>query len=98
MSTMWSTCSMSTGHCSTHAPQGVHDHSASAAMTALSSGLPTRGRSASPIGGARGAAHFAALLRGPLLVALVILAAARQQIRGLGVRVVAQREHDQLRR
>ena len=33
MSTMWSTCSMSTGHCSTQAPQVVHDHSTSGSMT-----------------------------------------------------------------
>ena len=33
MSTKWSMCSMSTGHWFTHAPQVVHDHSASAAMT-----------------------------------------------------------------
>ena len=34
MSMMWSTCSMSTGHCSTHAPQVVHDHSTSSSMIA----------------------------------------------------------------
>src|SRR3984893_13039099 len=28
MSTMWSMCSMSTGHCSTQAPHVVHDHAA----------------------------------------------------------------------
>src|SRR5487761_708245 len=37
MSTMASTCSMSTGHCSTHEPQVVHDHSTSGPM-----GLGTR--------------------------------------------------------
>ena len=36
MSTTWSTCSMSTGHSSTQAPQVVHDHSTSASMTAPS--------------------------------------------------------------
>ena len=30
---MWSMCSMSTGHSSTHAPQFVHDHSTSGSMT-----------------------------------------------------------------
>ena len=34
MSTMWSTCSMSTGHCSTQAPQVVQDHRTSSSMTA----------------------------------------------------------------
>ena len=60
-STMWSTCSMSTGHCSTHAPQVVHDHSMSNGTTpapltpcsstaAVSSPLgPTSGRCASAI-------------------------------------------------
>ena len=33
MSTKWSMCSMSTGHWLTQAPQVVHDHRASAAMT-----------------------------------------------------------------
>src|SRR5581483_647507 len=41
MSTMWSTCSMSTGHCSTQAPHVVQDQSASCAMTASSP--PTSG-------------------------------------------------------
>ena len=46
MSTMWSTCSMSTGHCSTQAPQDVHDHSTSGSMTP-----PVARRSARPAGG-----------------------------------------------
>ena len=32
-SRMWTTCSMSTGHCSTHAPHVVHDHRTSGSMT-----------------------------------------------------------------
>ena len=44
---MWSMCSMSTGHSSTHAPQFVHDQSTSGSMTPPS--LPTRGRSASAL-------------------------------------------------
>ena len=40
MSTMWSTCSMSTGHCSTQAPHVVHDHSTSGSITPPS---PTSG-------------------------------------------------------
>ena len=44
MSTMWSMCSMSTGHCSTHAPQVVHDHSTSGSMTPPCSAVPTSGR------------------------------------------------------
>ncbi len=42
MSMMWSMCSMSTGHCSTHAPQLVQDHSTSGWITPSSptSGLP----------------------------------------------------------
>ena len=36
---MWSTCSMSTGHCSTQAPQVVHDHSTSGSMTPLAVGV-----------------------------------------------------------
>ncbi len=47
MSTMWSTCSMSTGHCSTQAPQVTHDHRTSGSMTPPASAGPTRGRSAS---------------------------------------------------
>ncbi len=46
MSTMWSMCSMSTGHCSTHAPHVVHDHNTSGSMTPPSSSVPTSGRSA----------------------------------------------------
>src|SRR6185295_8704262 len=46
MSTMWSTCSMSTGHCSTQAPQVVHDHSTSGSITPPSSAVPTSGRPA----------------------------------------------------
>ena len=34
MSTMWSTCSMSTGHCCTQAPHDVHDQRTSGSMTA----------------------------------------------------------------
>ena len=44
MSTMWSMCSMSTGHCSTQAPQVVHDHSTSGSITPSSSAVPTSGR------------------------------------------------------
>ena len=39
MSTMASTCSMSTGHCSTHAPQLVQLHSTSGSMTAPPDGM-----------------------------------------------------------
>jgi hypothetical protein len=46
MSTMWSTCSMSTGHCSTQAPQVVQDHSTSGSMTPPCSRVPTSGRAA----------------------------------------------------
>ena len=46
MSTMWSTCSMSTGHCSTHAPHVVHDHSTSGSITPPCSAVPTSGRAA----------------------------------------------------
>jgi hypothetical protein len=35
MSMMWSTCSMSTGHCWTHAPQEVQFQSTSGSITAL---------------------------------------------------------------
>src|SRR4030095_4173409 len=45
MSTMWSTCSMSTGHCSTQAPQVVHDQSTSGSITPPEAASPTRGRS-----------------------------------------------------
>ncbi len=38
---------MSTGHCSTHAPQVVQDHSTSGSMTPFSSAVPISGRSAS---------------------------------------------------
>ena len=44
MSTMWSMCSMSTGHCSTQAPQVVHDHSTSGSITPSDSASPTSGR------------------------------------------------------
>ena len=44
MSTMWSMCSMSTGHCSTQAPQVVQDHSTSGSMTPPCSRVPTSGR------------------------------------------------------
>ncbi len=47
MSTMWSTCSMSTGHCSTQAPQVTHDHSTSGSMTPPPSTGATSGRAAS---------------------------------------------------
>src|SRR5919112_1163739 len=46
MSSMWSTCSMSTGHCSTQAPQLVQLHSTSGSMTPPSSRVPTSGRCA----------------------------------------------------
>ena len=46
---MWSTCSMSTGHCSTQAPQVVHDQSTSGSITPPSSSVPTSGRAASAI-------------------------------------------------
>ena len=49
MPLMWSTCSMSTGHSSTQAPQLVHDHSTSGSMTPLTSLPPTSGRSASAL-------------------------------------------------
>ncbi|PQM46283.1 hypothetical protein C1Y40_03549 [Mycobacterium talmoniae] len=39
-------CSMSTGHCSTHAPQVVHDHSTSGSITPPCSAVPTSGRAA----------------------------------------------------
>ena len=45
---MWSTCSMSTGHCSTQAPQVVHDQSTSGSMTPPSSSSPTSGLSVEP--------------------------------------------------
>ncbi len=44
---MWSMCSMSTGHSCTHAPQLMHDHSTSGSITPPS--LPTSGRSASAV-------------------------------------------------
>jgi len=48
---MWSTCSMSTGHCCTQAPQLVQDHKTSGSMTPASPPAaeigPTRGRAAS---------------------------------------------------
>src|SRR4028118_1287011 len=43
MSRMWSTCSMSTGHCSTQAPQVVQLHSTSGSTTPPASAVPTRG-------------------------------------------------------
>ena len=46
---MWSMCSMSTGHSSTHAPQFVQDHSTSGSITPLTSAPPTSGRSASAL-------------------------------------------------
>ena len=45
---MWSMCSMSTGHSSTHAPQLVQDQITSGSMTPPSA-LPTSGRSASAL-------------------------------------------------
>ena len=47
MSSMWSTCSMSTGHCCTQAPQFVHDHRTSGSMTPYISSSPMSGRSTS---------------------------------------------------
>src|SRR5678816_2292041 len=45
MSTMWSTCSMSTGHWFTQAPQVVHDHSTSGSITPYIDSSPISGRS-----------------------------------------------------
>ena len=50
---MWSTCSMSTGHCSTQAPQVVQDHSTSGSMTPPSSAIPTSGRACVGLAAAR---------------------------------------------
>ena len=44
---MWSMCSMSTGHSSTHAPQLVQDQITSGSITPFTSAPPTSGRSAS---------------------------------------------------
>ena len=46
---MWSMCSMSTGHSSTQAPQLVHDQITSGSITPFCSFVPTRGRSASAL-------------------------------------------------
>jgi len=79
---MWSMCSMSTGHSSTHAPQLVHDQITSGSIT------PTvvPGADQRPV--RLGPGHVRQL--GPLLIR------EGQQQGGLGERVVAQVEDDLL--
>ena len=79
---MWSMCSMSTGHSSTHAPQFVHDQSTSGSMTPSSSLVPTSGRSASALTASGSFSRSSS--RGG------------QQVRGLGEGVVAQVQDDLL--
>ena len=45
MSTIWSTCSMSTGHSCTHAPHVTHDHTTSSSTTSGFSGIFSRSSS-----------------------------------------------------
>ena len=91
-STMVSTCSMSTGHCSTQAPHEVHDHSTSGSMTPFSSAVPTSGRSPRR---ARPRAPGQLLGRGRSSPRSL---PPPQQVRRLRVRVVAQVGDEQLRR
>ena len=49
MSSMWSMCSMSTGHSFTQAPQLVQDQITSGSITPWSASVPTSGRSASSL-------------------------------------------------
>ena len=86
MSMMWSTCSMSTGHWLTQAPQVTHDHSTSVSMIAPPVGLP-RQPSVSPTSGRSASARTSAgsLSRSP---------SAAQRVGRLRERVVAQ-VHDQ---
>ena len=51
---MWSMCSISTGHCSTHAPHVVHDHSTSGSMTPNDAASPTSAHFAERFRGGRG--------------------------------------------
>ena len=96
MSTIASTCSMSTGHCSTQAPHVVQDHSTSSSMTASgpcglyapSGCVDVVARVARPA-----APRPAALVSSGSAVAVVL---GGQQPRRLGVRVVAQRHDQQL--
>ena len=81
---MWSMCSMSTGHSSTHAPQFVHDHSTSGSITPFSSWSADQ----RPL--RLGLDRVRQLL--PLLVG------GGQQVRGLGEGVVAQVQDDLLGR
>ena len=86
MSTMWSMCSMSTGHCSTHAPQVVHDHSTSGSMTPpCSSGADQRA------GGLLGAGAQDALEAGLGHVVLLRRASRRAAPRRRRPRGVLQR-------
>ena len=80
---MWSMCSMSTGHSCTHAPQLVHAHSASGSIT------PPVCLGADQRAGRLGLDRLGQLLPG--------LVAAGQQVGGLGQRVVAQVQDDHLR-
>ena len=103
MSTMWSTCSMSTGHCSTHAPQVVQDHSTSGSMTPPSFDRadqrarrpargPEPGHSVDRTPARRRDSRRGVSTKPPSAPAMSF--ARRQDVRRLGERVVAQ-VHDQ---
>ena len=79
---MWSMCSMSTGHSSTHAPQFVHDQITSGSITPPS--LPTSGP------------FRLGLDRVGQLLAFGV--GGGQQVRRLGERVIAQVQDDLLGR
>ena len=80
---MWSMCSMSTGHSSTHAPQFVQDHSTSGSITPFARRAHQR---PSGLGLDRVGQLLALLIRGG------------QQVRRLGERVIAQVQDDLLGR